>query len=403
MLRYSPVRLAVPSESRPGERRVATVPDVVARLATSGIETVVQAGAGVAASFSDDMYVSKGAAIAGDPVGLLEGAQVVARVQPPTPEEAQMLPEGSSLVSFLQPQAQPEVVEVLVRRGVTSYSLDLLPRISRAQSMDALSSQATVSGYRAVLDGAELLPKFFPMFMTAAGTVPPAKVLVMGAGVAGLQAIATARRLGAQVRAYDVRAASKEEVMSLGATFVELDLEIQEGSGGYAREQSEEFLARQRELIGNEVMASDVVITTAAVPGRKAPILVTTAMVDGMKPGAVVVDLAADQGGNCELSQPGVDVEHHGVIVHGMTNPASSMPAHASFLYARNISNFLGLLVVDGELKPDPTDEILLGCCVTRDGAIVNPAAAEQPAATAAPPDSETPDSGTPNAEGGPS
>ncbi len=378
MLRYSPVRLAVPAETRPGERRVATVPDVVARLATTGVETAVQAGAGVAASFSDDVYTAKGASIAGDATAVLEGAQVVARVQPPTTDEAEMLPEGVSLVSFLQPQAQPEVVQVLVRRRITSYSLDLLPRISRAQPMDALSSQATVSGYRAVLDGAELLPKFFPMFMTAAGTVPPAKVLVMGAGVAGLQAIATARRLGAQVRAYDVRSASKEEVMSLGATFVELDLEIQEGSGGYAREQSEEFLARQRELIGNEVMASDVVITTAAVPGRKAPILVTTAMVEGMKPGSVIVDLAADQGGNCELSQPGVDVEHAEVTVHGMTNPASSMPEHASFLYARNVSNFLGLLVVDGELKPDPSDEILVGCCVTREGEIVNQALIEQ-------------------------
>ncbi|MGO9341899.1 MAG: Re/Si-specific NAD(P)(+) transhydrogenase subunit alpha [Acidimicrobiales bacterium] len=374
------MRLAVPAETRPGERRVATVPDVVARLATSGIETAVQAGAGLAASFTDESYLAKGATIAADPTAVLSGAQVVARVQPPTKDEAEMLPEGSTLVSFLQPQAQPEVVEVLGRRRITSYSLDLLPRISRAQSMDALSSQATVSGYRAVLDGAELLPKFFPMFMTAAGTVPPAKVLVMGAGVAGLQAIATARRLGAQVRAYDVRAASKEEVMSLGATFVELDLEIQEGSGGYAREQSEEFLARQRELIGNEVTASDVVITTAAVPGRKAPILVTTAMVDGMRPGSVVVDLAADQGGNCELSQPGVDVNHGDVIVHGMTNPAASMPAHASFLYARNISNFLGLLVVGGELKPDPSDEILVGCCVTRDGEIVSQGANVQPA-----------------------
>jgi NAD(P) transhydrogenase subunit alpha len=374
------MRLAVPAETRPGERRVATVPDVVARLATSGVETAVQAGAGKAASFTDEAYLAKGATIAADPAAVLSGAQVVARVQPPTPEEAELLPEGSTLVSFLQPQAQPEVVEVLARRKITSYSLDLLPRISRAQSMDALSSQATVSGYRAALDGAELLPKFFPMFMTAAGTVPPAKVLIMGAGVAGLQAIATARRLGAQVRAYDVRAASKEEVMSLGATFVELDLEIQEGSGGYAREQSEEFLARQRELIGNEVMASDVVITTAAVPGRKAPILVTTAMVDGMRSGSVVVDLAADQGGNCELSQPGVDVRHGDVIVHGMTNPASSMPAHASFLYARNISNFLGLLVVDGELKPDLSDEILVGCCVTREGTIVTQGANVQPA-----------------------
>jgi NAD(P) transhydrogenase subunit alpha len=365
------VRLAVPTESRPGERRVATVPDVVTRLAATGVETSVQAGAGVAASFSDEAYAQKGASVVGDAAALLANAEMVARVQPPTVEEAELLPEGVSLVSFLQPSAQPDVVKVLARRGVTAYSLDLVPRISRAQSMDALSSQATVSGYRAALDAAELLPKFFPMFMTAAGTVPPAKVLVMGAGVAGLQAIATARRLGAQVRGYDIRAAAKEEVMSLGATFVELGLEAQEGSGGYAREQSEDFLARQRELIENEVAASDVVITTAAVPGRKAPILVTTKMVEAMHPGSVVVDLAADQGGNCELSQPGVDVAHGPIVIRGMTNPAASMPTHASFLYSRNVANFLGLLVVDGELRPDHDDEILVASCVTRDGAVV--------------------------------
>jgi NAD(P) transhydrogenase subunit alpha len=341
------------------------------------VSTTIQAGAGAKARFTDDAYSEKGASIAPDAPATLKDAEIVARVQPPSEEEAGELPEGSSLVSFLQPASQPGVVKILVTRKVTSYSLDLLPRISRAQSMDALSSQATVSGYRAVLDAAELLPKFFPMFMTAAGTVPPAKVLILGAGVAGLQAIATARRLGAQVRAYDVRASSKEEVMSLGAIFVELDLEIQEGSGGYAREQSEEFLARQRELIGNEVMASDVVITTAAVPGRKAPILVTTEMVDGMRAGAVVVDLAADQGGNCELSEAGKDIVHGGATVRGMTNPPSQMPNHASFLYARNISNFLGLLVKDGELKPDPEDEILVGCCITRGGEIVHQQTAE--------------------------
>jgi len=377
VVRYSPVKLAVPSESRPGERRVATVPDVVPRLAATGISTSVQSGAGSSASFTDDAYAEKGAEIVVDPIALLKGAQVIARVQPPTAEEAEMIPEGATLVSFLQPAAQPDVVQVLARRNVTSYSLDLLPRISRAQSMDALSSQATVSGYRAALDGAELLPKFFPMFMTAAGTVHPAKVLVLGAGVAGLQAIATARRLGAQVRAFDIRAAAKEEVMSLGASFVELGLETQEGSGGYAREQSEDFLAKQRELIGNEVAASDVVLTTAAVPGRKAPILVTTQMVDAMRPGSVIIDLAADQGGNCELSQAGVDLAHGGVVVRGMTNPASSMPMHASFLYSRNIANFVALLVVEGELRPDPNDEILIESCVTRDGAVVHGPTAE--------------------------
>ena len=230
--------------------------------------------------------------------------------------------------------------------------------------MDALSSQATVAGYRAGLSAAEHLAKFFPMFMTAAGTVPPAKVLVMGAGVAGLQAIATARRLGAVVRAYDVRAAAKEEVQSLGAKFVELDLETQDGAGGYAKEQSAEYLARQQELLAAEVAASDVVITTAQIPGRRAPVLVTTAMVEGMSEGSVIVDMAADSGGNCELSVAGEDVVHHGVTVVGLTNPPASMPTHASFLYARNIANFLGLLVKDGELAPDFGDEIVAGTCV---------------------------------------
>ncbi|HZM56017.1 MAG TPA: hypothetical protein VFC03_13425, partial [Acidimicrobiales bacterium] len=268
-------------------------------------------------------------------------------------------------------------VKALAARGATVYSLDLLPRISRAQSMDALSSQATVSGYRAGLSAAEHLAKFFPMFMTAAGTVPPAKVLVMGAGVAGLQAIATARRLGAVVRAYDVRAAAKEEVQSLGARFVELDLETQEGAGGYAKEQSAEYLAKQQELLAAEVAAADVVITTAQIPGRKAPLLVTAAMVEGMSEGSVIIDMAADSGGNCELSVPGEDVVVNGVTVVGLTNPPASMPTHASFLYARNIANFLGLLVKDGELTPDFDDEIVAGTCVVRAGTVVHAPTAE--------------------------
>jgi proton-translocating NAD(P)+ transhydrogenase subunit alpha len=288
-----------------------------------------------------------------------------------------LMPEGTSVVSFFQPASQLPVVRALADRKATAYSLDLLPRISRAQSMDALSSQATVSGYLGGLAAAERLPKFFPMFMTAAGTVPPAKVLVLGAGVAGLQAIATARRLGAQVRAYDVRAAAKEEVQSLGAAFVELELESQEGSGGYAREQSEEFLAKQRELIGNEVAASDVVITTAAVPGRKAPILVTTAMVERMAEGSVIVDLAADGGGNCEVTEAGKDIDHGGVLVSGLSNPPAAMPTHASFLYARNVFNFLSLIVVDGELRPDFDDEIVAGTCVVRAGEVVHAPTAE--------------------------
>jgi NAD(P) transhydrogenase subunit alpha len=366
------VKLAVPTESFAGERRVAIVPDVAAKLAGSGIEVAVQAGAGAAAHFPDAVYADKGATVAADRASLLAGADVVAKVQPPTLEEVEALASGTSTVSFLAPSANLEVITALAAKKATAYSLELVPRISRAQSMDALSSQATVSGYLAGLAAAERLPKFFPMFMTAAGTVPPAKVLVLGAGVAGLQAIATARRLGAQVRAYDVRAAAKEEVQSLGAAFVELPLETQEGSGGYAREQSEEFLARQRELIGKEVAASDAVITTAAVPGRKAPVLVTTDMVGQMAEGSVIVDLAADTGGNCELSRPGEEVDHYGVVVYGMTNPPSSMPTHASFLFSRNVANFLDLLVKEGKLEPDFEDEIIAGACVVRAGEIVH-------------------------------
>jgi NAD(P) transhydrogenase subunit alpha len=353
------------------------VPEVVARLGGTGIELVVEAGAGSAARFSDDQYRRVGATVAADATSALEGASLVARVQPPTSDEVRKLPDGMSLISFLQPGAELDAVRALAGKGATVYSLDLLPRISRAQSMDALSSQATVSGYRAGLSAAEHLAKFFPMFMTAAGTVPPAKVLVMGAGVAGLQAIATSRRLGAVVRAYDVRTAAKEEVQSLGAKFVELELESQEGAGGYATEQSAEYLSRQQELLASEVAASDVVITTAQIPGRRAPVLVTAAMVDGMSEGSVIIDLAADSGGNCELSVPGEEVVVNGVTVVGLTNPPATMPTHASFLYARNIANFMGLLIKDGELAPDFDDEILAGTCVVRAGRVVHGPTAE--------------------------
>lgn len=370
------MKLAVPTETRAGERRVALIPEVAGRLVKAGVQVAVQAGAGGAAHFPDASYGDQGATI-GELASVLDGAALVTRVQAPTPEDVERFNEGVSVVSFFQPTSQLDVVGALVSRRATAFSLDLLPRISRAQSMDALSSQATVSGYLAALAAAQRLPKFFPMFMTAAGTVPPAKVLVLGAGVAGLQAIATARRLGAQVRAYDVRAAAMEEVQSLGAAFVELELESQEGSGGYAREQSEEFLAHQRELIGNEVAAADAVITTAAVPGRKAPVLVTTSMVEAMAEASVVVDLAADGGGNCELSRPGEEVVHQGVVVYGMTNPPSGMPTHASFLYARNVFNFLTPMLAEGELRPDFDDEIVAGTCVVREGKVVHEPTAE--------------------------
>jgi NAD(P) transhydrogenase subunit alpha len=372
-----PVKLAVIKESRPGEDRVAIVPEVATRLAKVGVDVIIQSGAAHGARFSDDQFVQAGATVVPDAAGALKEADFVAHVQPLSLDEVALLPEGVSVVSFLQPLASADVVAALAAKGATVYSLDLLPRISRAQSMDALSSQATVAGYRAGLSGAEHLAKFFPMFMTAAGTVPPAKVLVMGAGVAGLQAIATARRLGASVRAYDVRAAAKEEVQSLGAKFVELDLETQDGAGGYAKEQSAEYLAKQQALLAAEVAASDVVITTAQIPGRKAPVLVTESMVHGMSEGAVIIDMAADSGGNCELTVAGEDVLVDGVTVVGMTNPPASMPTHASFLFARNIANFLGLVVTEGELAPDFEDEIVVGTCVVRAGQVVHGPTAE--------------------------
>jgi NAD(P) transhydrogenase subunit alpha len=368
--------LAVPSETRPGERRVAVVPDVARRLAGAGVDVVVQSGAGSRAYFADADYREAGAQVVADPVAACAGADLVVGVNPPEPDQAATVPEGAALLSFLSPAQSEPALRVLAGRRATVFSFDLLPRISRAQGMDALSSQSTVAGYRAALAGAEQLAKFFPMFMTAAGTVPPAKVLVMGVGVAGLQAIATARRLGAVVKAYDVRAAAKEEAESLGATFVDLAVKA-EGVGGYARELSPEELERQRQALSAEVAASDVIITTAAVPGRQAPVLVTTAMVEGMAEGAVIVDMAADSGGNCELTVPGDVVAHGGVRVIGLANPASDMPTHASFLYARNVANVLALLAPGGAWGPDWDDEIVAGMCVLRDGRAVHGPTAE--------------------------
>lgn len=366
------MQLAVPTEIRAGERRVALVPDVVSRYTAAGFDVSVQAGAGSQAGFPDASFAEKGAAVVGDPRSLLGGAGLVVKVQPLVPAEVALLAEGATVVSFLPPASNLATVRSLIERRATVFSLDLVPRISRAQGMDALSSQATVSGYRAALMAAQSLPKFFPMFMTAAGTVPPAKVLVLGAGVAGLQAIATARRLGAVVRAYDVRAAAKEEVESLGASFIALDLETQEGAGGYAREQTGEFLEAQRQLVGDHVAVSDVVITTAAVPGRQAPVLVTVDMVKRMAPGSVIVDLAAESGGNCEATRPGEVTVVGGVAVHGAVNVASTMANHASFLYARNAASLVDLMVVDGELRPDFADEVITGCCVLRAGDVVH-------------------------------
>nr|WP_322746688.1 Re/Si-specific NAD(P)(+) transhydrogenase subunit alpha [Saccharothrix syringae] len=356
--------MGIPAESRPAERRVAGLPETVTTLIGAGLAVDVQSGAGGHAHASDAAYRAAGANVVPDhPAGRCE---VLVSVQPPTPDEAARLREGDITVSFLQPGGEPELVEVLRSRGVTSFSLDLLPRVTRAQSADALSSQALVAGYRAVVEAAEHLPRFLPMFTTAAGTIPPAKVLVLGAGVAGLQAIATARRLGAVVEAYDVRAAAKEEVRSLGAKFLELDLETQQGV--YAQVQSEEFLERQRELVGERVAASDVVITTAAVPGRTAPVLVTNDMLKGMAPGSVVVDLAAESGGNVTASRPGERTWVGEVLVLGARNMPSSMPVHASRLYARNVANLLLMMTRDGRVEPDLDDEVLAGCCLTHRG-----------------------------------
>jgi H+-translocating NAD(P) transhydrogenase subunit alpha len=355
------MRVGVPAETQSGERRVALVPDAVPRLIAAGLEVAVESGAGLPAYASDGAYRDAGATIVAD---VLADSDVVLGVAPLLAEQVDRLRPGTITISFL-PADDAVRIERLAARGITAFSMELIPRISRAQSMDALTSQALVAGYRCTLVAAQRLPRFFPLFMTAAGTVAPAKVVVLGAGVAGLQAIATARRLGAVVQAYDVRAASADEVRSMGAQFIELDLEALEGAGGYAREMTEDRAARQRELLTPYLADSDAVITTAAVPGRKAPLLVTADMVAAMRPGSVVVDLAAESGGNCELSRPGEDVDHHGVLVWGAKDLASSMPVHASQLYARNVSNLLLLMTHEGEVVPDFDDEIVATACVT--------------------------------------
>ncbi|HEX8037409.1 MAG TPA: Re/Si-specific NAD(P)(+) transhydrogenase subunit alpha [Ktedonobacterales bacterium] len=379
------MKIGVIAETLQGERRVALVPDVAAKLAASGFEVVVEAGAGEQASFADNAYRESGAVVEADRQALLSTANVILSVQPPNIEDLTSLRDGAATISFLQPATQGTVIEALAARGITAFSLELLPRISRAQSMDALSSQASLAGYKAVLMAANRLGKFFPMLMTAAGTIPPARVLVLGAGVAGLQAIATAHRLGAVVEAYDVRSAAKEEVKSLGASFLEFELETQEGQGGYAREQSEQFLTKQRELLTQRIAVADVVITTAAIPGRRAPLLVTAPMVQGMRPGSVIVDLAAETGGNCEVTRSGQVVEVDGVWVDGTTNIPSTIALHASQLYARNVSNLLQHLTSKGELKLDFEDEITRSCCVTHAGQIVNERARQLMSAAAAP------------------
>jgi proton-translocating NAD(P)+ transhydrogenase subunit alpha len=381
------LKVGVLAETQQGERRVALVPDIAARLVKVGFQVVVQAGAGVAANFTDEAYREAGVVVEVDPRIVLSTADIVLSVQPPRVEDVAQLQTGAVTISFLQPGRQAALIEALTAHGVTAFSLDLLPRTSRAQSMDALSSQSSLAGYKAVLMAANRLGKFFPMLMTAAGTVPPARMLVLGAGVAGLQAIATARRLGAVVEAYDVRPSVKEEVESLGARFLELALETQEGQGGYAREQGEEFLNKQRAMLTEHLEANDVVITTASVPGRKAPLLITAPMMKTMRRGSVIVDLASESGGNCAATLPGQVVEVEGIWVDGTTNIPSTMAQHASLLYSRNVTSLLQLLVKKGEIAPDFGDEVVRSCCVTHNGQIISERARQMmgmPAAQAA-------------------
>ena len=359
----------VPREEQPGELRVAATPESVKRLVKEGFEVQVAAGAGEAASFSDADYGAAGAAIA--PAGGWPAADVVLKVAPPTPTEASALRPESLLVAFMAPHKNLDAVQALAERRVSTLAMELVPRITRAQSMDALSSQASIGGYKAVLVAAARLGKYFPLLMTAAGTIRPAKVVIMGAGVAGLQAIATAKRLGAQVEVSDIRAAVKEQVQSLGAKFIELPMaETGEGAGGYAREMSEDFLRKQREIVTRHVTAADVVITTAQVPGKRAPVLLTRAMVEGMRRGAVVVDLAVDSGGNCELSEPDREVTHQGVHVLGFTNLPASMPEDASTLYARNVLALLLCTAKGGKVALDPADDVIGPTLLTHGGEI---------------------------------
>ena len=368
------MRIAVPKEIREGEKRVALVPDIINKLTRLGYEVSIESGAGTHSQATDEDFKSAGASVVNGDV--LKDADVVLSVSPLTPAQMSSLKKGALTISFLSPVTAVDSIEAAANAGVTAFSLELVPRISRAQSMDALTSQALCAGYRAVLVGAEMSPRFFPLLMTAAGTVTPAQVLVLGAGVAGLQAIATARRLGAVVSAYDVRPSSADEVKSMGATFIELELEALEGAGGYAREMTPERAAKQRELLTPYIAKSHVVITTAAVPGRQAPQLMTQAMVDAMGPGTIIVDLAAETGGNVEGSKPGeVVVTKNGVRIWGGKDVPSQLPFHASSLYSRNVVNLLTLLTkpaAEGSvlsLNLDFEDEIINGSAVTHAGA----------------------------------
>jgi NAD(P) transhydrogenase subunit alpha len=374
------VIVGVPKESFPGERRVALVPSVVPNLAKAGLEVAIETGAGVEAGYPDAAYAEKGAKIVADRASVFGAADIVAQVlcygsnDKTGDADLALMRREQVLIGFLRPLGSREIVQKIAAAGVTSFSIEMMPRTTRAQSMDALSSMATVCGYKAVLIAANVLPKFFPMLTTAAGTITPARVLILGVGVAGLQAIATGRRLGAVVSAYDLRPAVKEQVQSLGARFVELPIEAKDAQDarGYASAQDDAFYARQRELLGQVVAENDVVITTAVVPGKKAPVLVTAAMVRGMAPASVIVDLASERGGNCELTRAGETTVESGITIIGRINLASTVPYHASSLYARNVTAFLLHLVKDGKLTVNLEDEITRETLLTTGGEVVN-------------------------------
>ncbi len=365
--------VSVPKETVPGEQRVALVPELVPKLTKAGLDIAVQSGAGAAAGFPDRAYEEKGARLEPE---VFDKADIILKVQPPTLDEIGRISEGSILIGFLQPYANAVAIKALAARRVTAFSMELMPRITRAQPMDALSAMSTIAGYKAVVIAASRLPKFFPLLMTAAGTMTPARVFIIGAGVAGLQAIGTARRLGAVVEAYDTRPAVKEQVESLGARFAELGLETKdaEDKSGYAKAQSEEFYTKQQEMMSKCVTAADVVIPTALVPGQRAPVLITEEMVRGMRPGSVIVDLAAEQGGNCAVTEPGREIERHGVVIIGPLNLPSTVPFHASEMYARTVTNYLAHLLKDGRIDLDLEDELTRGPLVTHRGEVLHEA-----------------------------
>ena len=366
------MRIGVPKEVVPGERRVALVPEVVPALVRGGNTITVEKDAGLSAGFTDDAYRAAGAVIADSATGVYGATDLILKVQRPTADEAGKIAEGAVLVGLLQPSGDRTLFETLAARNVVAFSMELVPRTTRAQMMDALSSQSTVAGYKAVLLAANALPKFFPMLMTAAGTVRPAKVLVIGAGVAGLQVIATARRIGAVVEAFDTRPVVKEQVQSLGASFVELDLggEEAQDAGGYAKELKDEHIRKEKELIHKHAVQADVVITTALVPGKRAPLLVTAETVRAMKPGSVIVDLAGEQGGNVELSKAGETVVDSGVTIMSPLHISSELSYHASQMYAKNVAAFVALLAPEGKLNLNLSDDIIDAVCVTADGKV---------------------------------